>query len=250
MKTEDRLAMTIKDEGVSILVEVRGRKLCDSTCPVFDSCILSALSVKPATVKERICLVNCGTHDQRMAVIHLALGGPSELANEIKRVYLDFQNTAAELELYVKKGGRGTRGFGAKERLMLLKLKDKQMDNLMKLFRTQYGDKITVNNLNAGRKDQSMPIKIVEVTGATVMRDDRPLTDAEVKKFEELEQKVMEKTMPDPDSLVYSEVVRDTVLPSMVVVPPEPVKPVEVKEENIDPVLAKYFPGLRKKKEA
>jgi hypothetical protein len=248
MKEEQMASMTVQNEGTTLLKDIRARKLCDSTCPVFDTCILSALSVKPAKLKDRTCLVNCGTHDQRMAFIHLALGGPSELANEIKRVYLDFQNTAAELEHYVKKGGRGTRGFGAKERLMLLKLKDKQMDNLMKLFRTQYGDKITVNSFNHGGKDQSMPIKIIEVTGATVMRDDRPLTDKEVKKFEELEQKAMAKTAPDPDSLVYSEVVRDKVLPSMVVVPAEPVKPAEP-EETIEPLLEKYFPN-RKKREA
>jgi hypothetical protein len=232
--------MLIETEGTSMLQSVRSRKLCDSTCPVFDTCLIMPLSVKPKEPKKRTCLVNASQPDIRMAYLHLALGGEDELVDEIQRHFLGYLKEFNDLEeaLNSKK-----QRLSVKDRVLLLSHRDKIMSRLTALYRTKYGEKLTV------RKDDHkvQPIRVHEIFDADSRRseprlimDKTPPTQEEVEKFEELEQKAFDKAKPDKESLVHSTIVKEKVLPSMIVVPVE-AEVVKEKKPGVHPVIAKFF---------
>ena len=57
--------------------------------------------------------------------------------------------------------------------------------------------------------------------------------------LDEAEDQIMAQAKPDPESLVFSDKVRDEILPSMIVVPEE--KPIEQRIQQPKDVLTEFF---------
>jgi hypothetical protein len=220
--------------------KIRAMKICSSQCPMFDECLLMPLAIKPQVQKDRICLVNYGSRDLRMSYINLLLGEQDGLIEEIKRCFLSYVQESELIEKEAKK--KGSVKLTIKDRDRLLVHREKMMAMLMKLHDLQYGQKKT----NDG-KDKIQKIRLVEIGAdgekVTVVKDETPMTKTEKAEFEILEQSVVDNAVPDPESLVYSEKLRD-ILPSMTVLKPEvtPEKPAEPGLPEEDPILKQFFP--------
>ncbi len=228
----------VQSEGQTILQVVRARKRCDSTCPVFDSCLVMPLAIKPKNAKDRACMVNAEQHDIRMAYIHLALGGESELVDEIQRHFLGYLKEVNELEAVLQRKGKN---FTVKDRLLLLNQRDKIMNRLTSLYRTKYGEKMTVRK----EDKSSQPIRLVEITERDVKKKGQlritkgSVSDEEREEFEKLEQTALAAATPDTDSLVYSAVVKE-ILPSMMLLPEELAAQAPV-PEPAHPIIRQFF---------
>ena len=227
-----------------LTITIRSMRYCSVKCPMFEVCPVMPLAVKPEELRDRVCLVNAGTHDLRMAYINLFLRGEDGLIEEIKRGFVNYLKETELLEEAFKPG-KGEPAMGGKERERLLVHREKMMGMLMALHKTMYGEKKTIRHDN-----KPVAIKMVEIGSegqpVRLIREDRKLSEEEKAEFEVLEQKVMEAAAQDPESLVFSEKIQKEILPSMRVVDIEevhPIHPAAQEEVPVEehPLLKKFF---------
>lgn len=226
----DVMLMAAKS-GAQMYQSIRNMRKCSSKCPMFDVCPLAPISIKPANFKERHCLVNAGSHDVRRAYINMFLRGHSGLVDEMMRAYTGYLSAVEdyENEFRGKKGEEAVK-LTPKDRERLVNLRFKILEATLKVHKTCYGD-----GYQAKQKPEEEPIKIIETTGdegeqieIRQKQTKRPVISKKRKEdLIEAEYKVMEEVKPDPESLIFSERLKEEVLPSMVVMDPDevPTKP-------------------------
>lgn len=228
-------------ENAALTKKVRSMRVCSSQCPVFDECLLMPLAIKPSVAKDRHCLVNLGSRDLRMAYVNLFLGEQSGLVDEIQRCFISYLKETEDIEKEFKK--KSAQKLTLKDHDRLLVHREKMMAMLIKVHDIRFGQ-------NKGRKGEEkvQKIKLVEIGAdgqeVRAIKDTSPLSKTELARFEVLEERKMDDMTPDPESLVFSERVRDEILPSMAVLKPEvsTEKPAEAGKPQDHPLLKQFFP--------
>ena len=219
----DVMLMAAK-EGSNMYHTIRNMKKCSSKCPMFDTCPLAPISIKPKDYRERVCLVNAGSHDVRRAYINMFLRGHSGLVDEIMRAYAAYLASVEEYEKDMHDGKGNLKVLTPKDRERLVMHRERVLNATLSVHKTFYGD-----GYQSKKKPKEEPIRIVESNspgdmeeeGAGGKKKKRPvITKRNAEILQEAEYKIMEEVKPDPESLVYSERLKEEVLPSMVVVDP------------------------------
>jgi len=239
----DELPPRSPAEQAALTKKVRSMKICSSQCPAFDECLLMPLAIKPSVAKDRHCLVNLGSRDLRMAYVNLFLGEQSGLVEEIQRCFISYLKETEDIEEEFKKKGKDAQKLTLKDHDRLLVHREKMMGMLLKVHDIRFGQ-----NKSGKETEKVQKIKLVEIGAdgkeVRAIRDDTPLSKTEIAKFDVLEERKMETLTMDPESLVFSQKIRDEMLPSMEVLQPEvtPEKPSEPGKPAEDPLLKQFFP--------
>jgi hypothetical protein len=230
-------------ENAALTKKVRSMRTCSSACPVFDECLLMPLAIKPSVAKDRHCLVNLGSRDLRMAYVNLFLGEQSGLVDEIQRCFISYLKETEDIENEFKKKGKDKAKLTLKDHDRLLVHREKMMAMLIKVHDIRFGQK-----KGHGEAEKVQKIKLVEIGAdgqeVRAVKDTSPLSKTEQAQFEVLEERKMENTRPDPESLVYSQRVKDEILPSMEVLQPDVTteRPAETGKPADHPLLRQFFP--------
>ena len=180
------------DRNNTLIKSIRAMRKCGTRCPIFLDCPMMPLAISPKVRKERHCLVNLGGEALRRRYIKMFLTGEEGMIAEIKTLIYQYSVDAENM--------------GLAER-------EKAVRMLMDLFKMIYGEKRVF-------KREAEPV-IIDVTDESIPVDwkvtatrDRGTGRGQYR-MREQEIAAVDDAKPDPESLVFSDKLKE-ILPSHV----------------------------------
>ena len=223
-KTPDSPGMNLgrNRPDTSIATRVKQMRVCSEKCPMYDSCAVMPMAIKPDVLKDRVCLVNAGPADLRMSWINLFLRGQPGLEEEIKNRFISYCEEFDKAKVQLKKRAQSVgQELTFKEQERLLHHQEKMVNMLFTMDKVLFGEKKIIKTERQHQEiiieqigGDGQPLRMIREPVPVISRG---LSREERAEYDLLEMKKLEELKPDPESLVFSEKMKE-ILPSMIVV--------------------------------